>query len=295
METQTLPVDSAQFSRNVVILGVAILTFAVFGPTLKTAIGMALHDDRYLQIVVAPVACSLLIFLRRNKIFCNAHYAPRVGIPLLALAVLVGSVAVYTGADGLGLLPRVFGIVLIWLASFFLCYGIDSFRAALYPLCCILLMIPVPSSWMEQVTAVLQHGSATLSYEFLRMLGVPVLRHGMQLALPGLNIRIAPECSGIHSSLALMMIAIVIGYVYLQSGLARLALILLSIPIAIIKNALRIVVISMLGAYVNRSFVDGPFHHQYGGLMFSVVGVALFVVLLGGLQKIERWYGRKTG
>jgi exosortase len=149
-------------------------------------------------------------------------------------------------------------------------------------------MIPLPSSWMDQIVAGFQHGSAAVSYQILRLSGIPVWRRGTLFSLPGLDFEVAPECSGIHSSLALIMIAIVAGYVCLRSGWARAALILLTIPIALFKNAVRIVVISILGAYVDRAFLDGPFHHQYGGLLFSVVAVVLFVLVLAGLQKIEK-------
>ena len=149
---------------------------------------------------------------------------------------------------------------------------------------------------MDWIAAGLQHGSATVSYEILRVSGIPVFRHGMLFSLPGLDFEVAPECSGIRSSLAMMMVAIIAGYAYLRSGWARLALILLTVPIALFKNAVRIVTISMLGAYVDRVFVDGPFHHQYGGLVFTIVGVTLFVAVLTGLQGIERWLmGRSAG
>ena len=180
------------------------------------------------------------------------------------------------------------------MAAFVLCYGMQSFRAGIYPLCCMFLMIPLLPSWMDRIAAVLQHGSAAISYEILRLSGIPVWRRGMLFSLPGLDFEVGPECSGIRSSLAMMMVAIVAGYVYLRSGWARSALILLTIPIILFKNSVRIVVISTLGAYVDRVFIDGPFHHRYGGLLFSVVGVVLLVLVLAGLQKIEmrrRSYG----
>jgi exosortase len=290
MGSHVLPVRSSQASRNLVIFAVCLLTLLVFGPSLKTTIGLALHDDRYLQIAVAPLACSLLLFRRRTEIFSRARYSPRAGAPLLALTVLLGIFSVYStpGSESTGPLVEVFALILVWMAAFVLCFGVHSFRAGLYPLCCMFLMIPLPSSWMDRIVAGFQHGSAAVSYQILRLSGIPVWRRGTLFSLPGLDFEVAPECSGIHSSLALMMIAIVAGYVCLRSGWARAALILLTIPIALFKNAVRIVVISILGAYVDRAFLDGPFHHQYGGLLFSVVAVALFVLLLAGLQKIER-------
>jgi hypothetical protein len=67
-----------------------------------------------------------------------------------------------------------------------------------------------------------------------------------------------------------------------------LVLIVLTVPIVIFKNATRIVAISTLAVYVDRIFLDGPFHHQFGGVLFSVVGMVLFILVLGALQKLER-------
>ena len=290
MRTNVLPAGSSQAARSFWIFAICLSSLLVFWPSLKTAISLALRDDRYLQIVLAPLACSFLIFRQRREIFSQARYSPHAGIPLLSLAMLLGIVSVYRdpGSESASLLVAILAIILVWMAAFFLCYGARTFRAALYPLCCMFLMIPLPPSWMDRIAAGLQHGSAAVSYEILRLSGIPVLRRGMQFALPGLDFEVAPECSGIRSSLALMMVAIVAGYVYLRSGWARATLILLTVPIVLFKNSVRIVVISTLGAYVDRVFLDGPFHHRYGGLLFTVVGVVLFVLVLAGLQKIER-------
>jgi exosortase len=295
MGSHALPVRSTQASRTLVILAVSLITLSVFGFSLKTILGLGLHNDRYLQIVVAPLACALLLFFERSAIFSRPAWSPRAGIPLLSASVLLGIFSLYF--DPAARLPfAVLAMVLMWMAAFILCCGADSFRAGIYPLSCLFLMIPLPAGWMDQAATWLQHGSAAAAFEILRLPGIPVFRHGMVFSLPGLDFEVGPECSGIHSSLALMMIAIVAGYIFLRSGWTRLVLIALTIPIALLKNAIRIVVITLLGARVDRAFFDGPFHHRYGGLVFSAVAVLLFVLLLAGLQAVERRpWSRRAG
>ena len=290
VDNNRMTAGSNHDARHLLIFTICLPTLVIFWPSLRTAISLALRDDRYLQIILAPLVCAFLIFRQRTEIFSRARYSPRAGIPLLSLAMLLGIVSIYRnpGSQSTGLSLAVFALILAWIAAFVLCYGVKSFWAGVYPLCCMFLMIPLPPSWMDRIAACLQHGSAAVSYQILRLSGIPVLRHGTQFSLPGLDFEVAPECSGIHSSLALMMVAILAGYIYLRSGWTRSALILLTIPIVLFKNAARIVVISTLGAYVDRGFLDGPFHHRYGGLLFSVVGVAVFVLVLTGLQNIER-------
>jgi len=293
MGSGAVPVRSFARRRNLVAVGVGLITVLVFGPLLKNVIGLGLHDDRYLQIVVAPFVCWLLLFVRRSEIFSLAAFSPQIGIPLLAAFTVLGMFSVRSGLEGenVGRMLAVFAMILMWMAAFVLSFGVGSFHAVLYPLSTLLLMIPLPSAWMDRVAMFLQHGSAVIAYRILLIVGIPVFRHGMVFSLPGLEFEVAPECSGLHSSLALMTIAIVAAYLCLRSGWSRAALLALTIPIALIKNAIRIAVIGGLGARVDRAFIDGPFHHRYGGVVFSVVAVALFVLILGGLQVLERRQG----
>jgi exosortase len=291
VESNAMTAGQNYTSRRLLIFAILIPTLLLFLPSLQVAAKLALRDDRYLQIAAGPLMCLFLIFQRRAEIFLHARYSPRTGTPLLAVAILVGVLSVYGGIGNEStILPAaMLALVLAWMAAFVLCYGVESFRKAVYPLSCLFLMIPLPAAWMDRVATGLQHGSATLSYELLKLSGVPVYRSGTVFSLPRLDFEVAPECSGIRSSLAMLTVAIIAGYIYLRSGWARWMLILFTIPIALLKNAVRITVISILGAYVDRAFVDGPFHHRYGGLVFTVVGVVLFVAALAGLQRIENW------
>jgi exosortase len=264
----------------------ALLTadLIVLWPSIVSAFSLAVHNDRYLQVLIAPLLAAFLIFWNRRAIFRQARYNLSAGIPLVAIAALL-SVIFLSRPLPLAILAGV-----LWMLSgFLLCFGAQSFRAALYPLICLFLIVPYPATWMDRVAATLQYGSADVSYRLLRVTGVPVFRHDLVFSLPGLDFQVGPECSGIHSSLALLMVSLIAAYLFLRSGWSRAALILLTVPIALIKNAARIVTIAILGAYVDRIYIDGPLHHKYGGLVFSVFGAILFVLVLAGLQRLERW------
>ena len=208
---------------------------------------------------------------------------------MLLLAMFLGLMAT-RGApsphQGARLPLAMFAIVLVWMAAFILCYGTRSFRIALIPLCCLFLMTPAPPAWMDQVTVGLQHASAATSFAILRMAEVPVFKQGMIFVLPGVTVEVAQECSGIRSCLVFMLVAIVASRVCLGSVWTRWILIASMVPIAIFKNAVRIVVISTLSAYVDPGYLHGQLHHE-GGVVFSLVGIAIFVPLLFMLQGLE--------
>jgi exosortase len=153
-------------------------------------------------------------------------------------------------------------------------------------------MAPIPEAVLDKVVFALQKGSAEMTYALFKLFGVPVFWQGFRFSLPGVEIEIAKECSGIRSSLALFITGMLAGHLFLQSGWRKVVLCLSTIPIAIFKNAVRIVTLSSLGVYVDRGFLFGRLHHQ-GGLLFALIALAIFAPLLFTLQKSESRSQRK--
>jgi exosortase/archaeosortase family protein len=83
---------------------------------------------------------------------------------------------------------------------------------------------------------------------------------------------------------------------FLLSNWRRTLFSVFTIPVVIFKNAVRIVTISCLGVYVDPRFLHGKLH-QYGGIPFSFVSLAILVPLLLALQRGERcrdeWNGTR--
>jgi exosortase len=181
----------------------------------------------------------------------------------------------------------VFAMVLVWISGFMLCNGMESFRAALFPLLFLILMVPIPTIVLDNIVLALQNGSAVMTYALFKLFGVPVLWRHFKFLLPGVEIEIAQECSGIRSSLALFIASILTGYLFLQSKRKRAFFSLFTIPVVVFKNAVRIVTISCLGVYLDPAFLHGRLH-RYGGLPFSLVSLAILVPLLLALQKSEQ-------
>jgi exosortase len=276
-------------ARRVAIAVLWLALLILCWPTLKTAVNLGLNDDRYFPIVAAPFLVVFLMYWERNRIFPVAAWSARLGAPLLAVAAFIYLFVQRQYSSHLALAMT--AVILLTMAMFILCDGLPSFRAVCFPLACLLLMIPAPAWAMDKITAGLQHGSAAMSVAMLRLAGIPVFAQGMRISLKGVEIEVAPECSGIRSCLALALVGLLAGRVFLRYNWNRLALVVSTIPIAIFKNAIRISVIASLGAYVNQAFLHGRIH-RYGGLVFTPLGMLLFLALLVGLQKSEKWLGR---
>jgi exosortase len=270
-----------------IFIVVWISTVVLFWTPLSALVNLSFRDDRYVQIVVSPLLCLFLIFWERTRIFAPARYSASLGIPLLLSALLMGLLLQRrsTGETS-GLAPMAAAIVMVWITAFILSFGVESFKAALFPLCCLFLTVPPPAALVDRITANLQNYSAVISHAMFQLAGVPVFVRGTIFSLPGLDIEIAPECSGIRSTLVFTLVALLVARISLRCGWRQLALVVMTAAIAIFKNAARITVIASLGAYVNRAFLHGSLH-RHSGEVFAFLGVAMFVPLLSALQKSE--------
>ena len=173
------------------------------------------------------------------------------------------------------------------IAAFALCYGPNPCRQSPFPLALLLAAAPLPQSWLDRSTWFLQQGSALATGWLFSLANVPFVRRDMIFALPKLDIEIARECSGIRSSLVLLVCGLVLGYLFLKSPWARTVIGVAVIPITIAKNGFRIFTLSLLGMYVDPSFLSGRLHRNGGALFFVVAFIAL-LGLIRLLRRLER-------
>jgi exosortase len=127
---------------------------------------------------------------------------------------------------------------------------------------------------------------------FFRLAGVPAFREGFRFSLPGIDIEVAEQCSGIRSAVALLITSLLMGHLFLRSSWKKLCLVLAAVPVTIFKNGLRIVTISLLSVHPSLDSLTFLIH-RYGGIPFSLLGIAVLSFLVTSLNQSDRiaWKG----
>jgi exosortase len=120
-----------------------------------------------------------------------------------------------------------------------------------------------------------------------RLSGIPFLKEGPVFHLPGMSIEVAKECSGIRSSLALFITAILAGHLFLKTDWKKFILVLSVFPITVLKNGIRIATLSSLAVYVDQRFIIDSFLHRAGGFLFYIPALVLLGIALWWLRKSE--------
>ena len=274
------------------MLFVAFVGVTIIGlwTDLQNLASLSVHNDEYSHTFLIPLMSLALLFFERKKVFRETHYSIGPGaLVLLGGVTLAGFARVYStglGADSY-LFLRIVSLVILWMGGFVVCYGAQAFRFGAFPLLFNLLMIPLPGSVMEKPIVLVQHGSAEVLNLFYKFSGVPYFREGMNFSLTGLDLAVARECSGIHSTLALFMASLVGGHFSLKSAKARFLLTLSIFPIVSLTNGFRIFILSMLAVYVDSGFFRGNLHKR-GGVLFFLAGLMILAFLARLLRTRER-------
>jgi exosortase/archaeosortase family protein len=90
---------------------------------------------------------------------------------------------------------------------------------------------------------------------------------------------VAQECSGIRASWVLFITSVVAAYLLLRSPWRRVALLVAVIPLAMLRNGFRILVIGLLCVHVGPHMIHSVIHQNGGPLFFALSLVPLFLLL----------------
>ena len=265
-----------------------MVSSALFAKPLIALVRLSLANDNASHLILIPFLTAGLLFIERRTIFNNLSFHAGGGI-FLFLSVIV-AIGVRLAGDklipDLRLTGNVVAVMLLWIAGFAFCFGKAALKSAHFPLLFLFLTVPLPNFLLEHIISLLQAGSAEIAEILFNLTGVPVLREGLVFHLPGVNIEVARECSGIRSTIALFILALPVVHYGLHSLWKKLFFLACAFFMMILKNGIRIVTLSLLAVYVNPSFLFGRLHHG-GGIVFFLLGLLLLLPVLLLLQRGE--------
>ena len=264
-----------------------LLTFDSLGKLFRLSLNQESAD--YSHIILIPVISAALVFWDRQRIFRNSVTSLGTGAIVLATGVALYAFGLTNPFqlkpdDNLSVLTG--AIIVVLFSGFLLFYGAETFKVAVFPLLFLGLAIPLPSAILDGLVKFLQHGSASVSALLFALTGTPVYRNDVSFMLPGVTITIAEECSGIRSTIGIFIVTLLAARLMLRSPWRRLILLAAVVPLSLVKNAIRIVTLTLLAVHVDMGFLTGNLHRE-GGIVFMMIGLVLLYPLLVFLIRSE--------
>jgi len=267
-----------------------ILLLAAFGQSLLVLANYAAHSALHSHILLIPFVSAYLLYIRRDQL-------PRKYVADLPLGMvfLAGGLGFFLFTYWLNFAGRALAdnYYLVLLTLSFLCclaaagfffFGRGWMRAAAFPLGFLIFMVPMPDAMADALETASKYASAEVANFLFHLSGTPFLRVGLIFQLPNITIEVAQECSGIRSSWVLFMTSILAANLFLKTPWRRFALVVFVIPLGILRNGFRILVIGLLCVHMGPQMIHSLIHRR-GGPVFFVLALIPFFLMLWLLRK----------
>jgi exosortase len=232
------------------------------------------RDPNFEHGIFVPLFALFVLWQDRAKLRAIVPAPSWTGLPLLVLGLLM----LVLGVLGAELFFSRVSLLVLLAGLIVLFEGWTFFRAVLFPWAFLILMIPIPTLILQQITFPLQLLASKLATGLLELAGVPVLRQGNVIVLASMPLDVAEACSGIRSLLTLVTLAIIYGYLMETRVWVRVVLALSAVPIAVAANSFRVFGTGLLVQYWDPDKAEGFFHTFEGWLIFVVALIMLLAV-----------------
>jgi exosortase len=266
-----------------VTLGLYVLLF--WGPFVNTAGAWWNDPDASHGLLLAPL--SLWLAWRAGRAERSAPQAG-VGIAMIVVALGLRYVAALAAEAFVGraaMLLALGGLV-VW------GWGVRQLFHWWLPVLLLGLSMPLPEIVLGSLALPLQFQASKLGAAMLSTRGIPVHLDGNVIRLPGHDLFVTEACSGLRSLTALLSLGVLLGGLMLRHPLSRVAIVALSIPVAVVINGVRVFGTGFLVAFVDPALAEGFSHATEGWLLFLVAFGVLGLITWAALKVEARWLGQ---
>ena len=277
------PVDGkGSKQRRSVLLYVALLLVGaalvlLYLPTFIWLGQSWLHNSYYSHGILVPFVSAFIVWRKRRELQrTQLNDTGAIALAIGAALYILGFVWDEEYLSAISLIVVLFGLVL----SF---YGSRVARSMAFAIGFLIFMVPMP--FTDNLAFRLQSISLHSSSWLLKTLGMPITTSGSLIYLDDATFSIGLPCSGLNTLIAFVAFAAL--YVYLLAGhpSKRAFLFLISIPVAIFANTLRIASIILVAHFYNVDFATG-FYHDISNLLVFLLAF-LFIALIGRILRLR--------
>lgn len=148
-----------------------------------------------------------------------------------------------------------------------------------FPFAYLTFLIVPPATVVAEFTQPLKLWISAVSVDLLYALGYPVALSGATIQVAQYELLVKKACAGLGSMLTLCAIGLFYVHLRRDAGVRYgLALLLAIVPVAVLANLVRVLLLVLLTLYFGSAVAQGVAHEFAGLLMFCVAMLGLFAI-----------------
>ena len=229
-------------------------------------------ESMYAHGFLVPPVVLWMLYGRRERIRSFSSTPAWSGMVLILPALALHLAAVYADVYS----PSAFTLPVLLAGVVVFFRGWRALRPCIFPLAYLYFALPLPMNWVSDLSFRMKMTAVHLAVGAARFLGAELTLDGARILLKqGGVLPVAAPCSGLRSAVALLALAVLYGVIFAPlNRKGQVVFILLSLPLAVASNVLRITFLCLVA---HRFGVDaaGGWVHDLSGL-----GVYLAALLL---------------
>ena len=209
---------------------------------------------------------------KRGELKSISVFSNWIGAPFFFLFLLISIYGI------LGSSPSAVrsAIPFMLLAIVLFCFGAPALRVLWFPLFFLIFMIPLPTVVQAGIGVPLKLLSTKLGAGILDVFGISAFVQGNIIDLGTIQLQVVDACSGLRYILPLLALGALFAYFFEKTRWKQAALVIFTIPIAVITNGIRIGATGFLSQKYGSGMAEGFFHAFSGWLVFMFAFALLF-------------------
>lgn len=256
-----------------------VLALGLLVMLVPTTISLATQEWSRESGVHGPIVLATGIWLiaRRKDELLAVQTRGKGWIVALMLAVALPLYILARAFDFISIEVAMMGLTL--LAVFYSFFGAEAVRRLWFPILYLGFIIPLPGWLVDQITAPLKTYVSWSATQLLEWAGYPIAREGVTLYIAQYQLLVEDACAGLNSLISLTAISLF--YIYILHNASwrySLFLILWIIPMALLANLVRVLVLVLITYYWGNEAAQGYLHSTAGLVMFATALLGIFAV-----------------
>lgn len=272
--------------RPVLLLGLLVTVI----PTIITLAAVSWTTEAGVHGPLVLATAGWLVWRSWDDIVADA----RPGALGLAVPLLVLGCAIYGFSRAYNfLMTEVAGLLLALLAIAYAFVGRRVLARMWFPIFYLGFLIPLPGWAVDSLTQPLKIFVSDAVTWLLATAGYPIAQQGVALYIAQYELLVEDACAGLNSIVSLTAVGLF--YIYLVHNASwkySALLFAFLLPIAVLANVIRVVILVLLTYYAGNDVAQG-YLHDFAGIVTFVSALALVFLLDSALTPLRNWFGRK--
>lgn len=256
---------------GLIAAGLACAVLASYGEPVLEAVRRWGLQDEYSHGFLVPAISGWLLWTRRRALIESLGAPSWTGLLVGALAGgihIIGELSALFALSQIGMILALFGVSLS-------IGGTALLRVTFLPITFLAFAIPLPYFLDSTLSWRLQLLSSQLGVTFIRLIDVPVYLEGNVIDLGNYKLQVVEACSGLRYLYPLLSLGFLVAWLFQGPMWQRTVLFLSAIPIAIVMNSVRLLVVALLVNQWGPEQAEGPLHLLEGWVLFLACAVLL--------------------